>query len=320
MTRAGVAEGARRAEPRRAEARSSEHATWTRRARWSRRLPLLPALIYMIVITQLPFLVTVYDSFLSWNLLTGRKRFGGLQNYTAAFTDPTYRTAVVNTVLITAATVLIAMALGVGLAMIINEKFLGRGVVRTLLITPFLIMPTAAALVWKYTMLDASQGMVNAIIGAFGVRPVAWLQEYPLSSIVVAGVWQWTPFMMLIVLAGLQSQPDDILEAASVDGAGAFAIFRYLTVPHLKPFVQLGVVLGAINVVSTFDSIFMLTQGGPGTETTNLPFYLYQQAFQSFEIGRAAALGVVTVVGTIIVAQAALRLLSGLLAGPEVRV
>ncbi|MFF2650722.1 carbohydrate ABC transporter permease [Streptomyces sp. NPDC058045] len=299
--------------------RSAARPTGRRREAWIRRLPLLPALIYLIVLTQLPFLATLYYSVRSWNLLTGRNTFAGLDNYAAAFTDPTYRTAVLNTVVITSVTVLLSLVLGVGLALLINERFLGRGVVRTLLITPFLIMPTAAALLWKYTMLDPEQGMVNALLGLFGVEPVAWLQEYPLTSIIVAGAWQWTPFMMLIVLAGLQSMPHDVVEAAAVDGAGRFTVFRYLTVPHLKPFMQLGVLLGAINVVSTFDGIFMMTQGGPGTATTNLPYFLYQQAFQSFEIGRAAALGVVTVIGTIIVAQAALRLLSGLLAGPEAR-
>jgi sorbitol/mannitol transport system permease protein len=113
---------------------------------------------------------------------------------------------------------------------------------------------------------------------------------------------------MLILLAGLQSQPHDVLEAARVDGASAWASFRELTLPHLRTYLELGVLLGAIYIVNTFDAIYMLTQGGPGTATTNLPFYIYQRAFEGFDVGQAAALGVVTVVGTIIVATVALRL------------
>jgi sorbitol/mannitol transport system permease protein len=112
---------------------------------------------------------------------------------------------------------------------------------------------------------------------------------------------------MLILLAGLQSQPRDVLEAARVDGASVWASFRELTLPHLRTYLELGILLGAIYIVNTFDAIYMLTQGGPGTSTTNLPFYIYQRAFQGFDVGQAAALGVVTVVGTIIVATIALR-------------
>jgi sorbitol/mannitol transport system permease protein len=120
-------------------------------------------------------------------------------------------------------------------------------------------------------------------------------------------IWQWTPFEMLILLAGLQGQPRDVLEAARVDGASAWASFREITLPHLRPYLELGVLLGSIYVVNTFDAIYMITQGGPGTATTNLPFYIYQRAFEGFDIGQAAALGVVTVVGTIVVATIALR-------------
>jgi sorbitol/mannitol transport system permease protein len=134
-----------------------------------------------------------------------------------------------------------------------------------------------------------------------------------MGSVVAETVWQWTPFMMLIVLAGLQSQPRDVLEAGRVDGAGTVALFREITFPHLRRYIELGVLLGAIYVVNTFDAIYMMTQGGPGTSSTNLPFYLYQRAFLGFDIGQAAALGVVVVVATIIVATFALRVVFSLL-------
>jgi sorbitol/mannitol transport system permease protein len=145
------------------------------------------------------------------------------------------------------------------------------------------------------------------VLSLVGIGPVDWIGQYPLQMVMVELIWQWTPFMMLLILAGLTSMPRDQLEAGRVDGAGAFQLFRELTLPHLRRFIELGVVLGAIYLVNTFDAIFMMTQGGPGVASANLPFYIYQRAFQGFDIGQAAALGVVTVVGTIIVATVALR-------------
>ncbi|MGH9067307.1 MAG: carbohydrate ABC transporter permease, partial [Acidimicrobiales bacterium] len=195
----------------------------------------------------------------------------------------------------------------------------GRGVVRTLIITPFLVMPVAAALLWKTTMLDPLYGVVNYILSPFGVNHVAWVSSHPMGSIIAVVVWRWTPFMMLIVLAGLQSQPGEIVEAARVDGAGLLAIFRELTLPHLRPYIELGVLLGSIYIVNTFGTIYMMTQGGPGTATTNLTYYLFQKAFNSYGIGQAAALGIVTVFGTLIVASVALRLMATIFKFQEVR-
>ncbi len=277
---------------------------------WSRRLPLLPALVFTIVVTQIPFLLTIYYSLQSWNLARpGSPHWVGLRNYGDVFSDPVFYGAVLHTIEITFGAVVIATALGLGLALLLDRKFLGRGLVRTLLISPFLIMPTAAALLWKTTMLDPVYGIVNWVLGWFGGGGVAFVSAHPMASVITTVVWQWTPFEMLILLAGLQSQPHDVLEAARVDGATAWASFREITLPHLRTYLELGILLGAIYIVNTFDAIYMLTQGGPGTATTNLPFYIYQRAFQGFDVGQAAALGVVTVVGTIIVATIALRVL-----------
>ncbi len=277
---------------------------------WVRRLPLLPALVFTIIVTQLPFLFTLFYSLQSWNLVRpGSREFVGLSNYANVFTDSTFRTAALNTVIITASVVLIAMVLGIALALLLDRKFLGRGIVRTLLITPFLVTPVAAALLWKTTMFDPVYGIINFVLSPFGVGDVDWISRFPLPAVITELVWQWTPFMMLLVLAGLQSQPREVIEAARVDGASSVRLFRELTLPHLRRYIELGVVLGAIYVVNTFDAIYMMTQGGPGTATTNLPFYLYQRAFLGFDIGQAAALGVVVVAGTIIVSTVALRLI-----------
>ena len=281
----------------------------SRRERWLRRLPLLPALIYVVVVTQIPFLVTLWYSFQSyfWNT-PAPAHFNGVANYKAVFTNPAFRGALVRSVVMTVTAVIVAMILGVLLAVLLDRKFLGRSIVRTLIITPFLVMPVAAALVWAGPMLDPQFGLVNWLLQPFGVHHVAWLSTHALGSVILVMIWEWTPFMMLIVLAGLQSQPAETLEAAKVDGAGAFATFRELTFPHLRPYIELGILLGSIYLVNVFDQVKAMTQGGPGTATTNLPYYLYQQVNNAFDIGGAAATGVVTVILTIIVATFALRM------------
>ena len=281
----------------------------SRREAWQRRVPLLPALIYTIVVTQIPFLVTLWYSFQNYFFdVPGGAHWTGLSNYKTVFTDAAFRGALVRSVVMTATAVIVAMILGVAFAVLLDRKFLGRSVVRTLMITPFLVMPAAAALVWAGPMLDPNFGLLNYLLQPFGVHHVAWLSTHALGSVIVVMIWQWTPFMMLIVLAGLQSQPTDALEAAKVDGAGALATFRELTLPHLRPYIELGILLGSIYLVNVFDAVRLMTNGGPGTATTNLPFYLYTQVNYAFDVGGAAAAGVVTVILTIIVATFALRM------------
>ena len=288
------------------------------RRRWTRRLPLLPVLIYVVVVTQLPFLATIWYSLHSWNLLIpGSDHFTGFMSYREAFADPTFRTAVINSVELTASAVIIAMLVGTGLAILLNRKFFGRGVVRTLMITPFLVMPVAAASLWKTTIYDPVYGLLDFVLSPFGVREVAWVSTYPMPSIVALLVWEWAPFMMLIVLSGLQSEPLEVLEAARVDGASTFQSFVNITYPHIRRYIQLGLLLGSIYIVQAFGEIYMITQGGPGTATTNLPYYLYEQAFNAYNVGVAAAAGVIVLIGTEIVALFALRLVSSLMAATE---
>ena len=299
------------------------------RARWVRRAPLLPALIFTIVVTQVPFVVTLVLSSLQWNVLTpGDKSFlglgkyesfAGLKNYRTVFTDDRMRTAVLNTVVLTASVVLISVVLGLGLAVLLDRRFPGRGLARTLLIAPFLVMPVASALVWKHVLYNPTYGLFNGaanwlwqLFGAGQGPVVDFVSELPMPAVVAALVWQWTPFMMLILLAGLQAQPTDILEAARVDGAGPLKIFRWITLPHLRQYLELATLLGSLYVVQTFDAVFSITQGGPGTSTTNLPYEIYLTMFRKYEYGEAAAAGVVVVIGTMIVATFALRVVSSL--------
>jgi sorbitol/mannitol transport system permease protein len=281
------------------------------RERWKRRGPLLPALIFTIIVTQLPFVITLVYSFFSWNLLrTEGRHFAWFENYSRVLSDSTTRKALLVTVELTVGAVILSLLVGLACALLVDRKFLGRGVVRTLLIAPFLVMPAAAALLWKTTMLHPVFGLVNWALSPLGVGDVDWTSKFPLGTIITVESWHWAPFMMLILLGGLQSQDRSILEAARVEGATTLQIFRHLTLPHLRQYLELGVVLGSIYIVQTFDSIFMITQGGPGTSTTNLPFDLYLRAFRAFNVGQAAALGVIVVALTIAVSTIALRVVS----------
>ncbi|MGW2252593.1 carbohydrate ABC transporter permease [Kitasatospora sp. NPDC001660] len=279
------------------------------RGAWARRAPLLPALIFMIVVTQLPFVGTLAISFMRWNALDPAGRgFGGLTNYAHALTDPALRTSILTTVELTVTVVAVSLLLGLGAALLLDRRFLGRGLVRTMLITPFLVVPAASALLWKHALYNASyglfDGLLTAVAGDDAPQP-DWLSSLPLLSVEASLVWQWTPFMMLILLAGLQSRPLDAVEAARVDGANAWQIFRYLTLPHLRRYLELAALLGSIYVVQNFDAVFTLTSGGLGT--ANLPYTVYRTFYEGHDYGQASADGVIVVVLTTLIATLALR-------------
>ncbi len=285
-------------------------ASVSRREAWARRLPLVPAFVYVFLVTQIPFALTIYYSFFSWNLLKpGSFRFAGLDNYATLLTDESVRVAVWNTVVLTVCVIAISVILGTAVAMILNSEVFGKGLMRTLMIAPFLIMPTAGALIWKHTLLNPLYGLLPYLLTPIGLGRMDWVSRFPMVTVVTVEVWRWTPFMMLIILAGLQSQNPEVLEAARVDGANALQAFRRITLPLVRPFIELGALLGSLFVVQTYDSIYMLTYGGPGEDTTNVPFLLYLVAFQGYSIGQASAIGVVAVIITIVVATFALRTL-----------
>jgi sorbitol/mannitol transport system permease protein len=305
---------------RRARQQKQPQPTYSRRKLWRLRGPLLPALIFTIALTQVPFLVTLYISVVKWNALApGAHDFVGLGNYLNVITDAGFRGAIWNSVEMTTITVLLALLLGLGFALLLNQRFLGRGLARTLLIAPFLITPVASALVWKYLLYNPTYGLFNGILTWAGqlfnitLPQPDWVSNTPMAAIVVSLAWQWVPFEMLILLAGLQSQSSEAIEAARVDGANSWQMFRYLTLPHLRPYIELGLLLGVIYVVQAFDAIYAITSGGPGTATTNLPYQIYIMVFRKYDYGAAAAGGTIVVLLSIIVATFALRVISTLL-------
>ncbi|MBB2891220.1 sorbitol/mannitol transport system permease protein [Flexivirga oryzae] len=276
---------------------------------WARRAPLLPALIFMIIVTQIPFLATVVISFMNWNAYYPNNRgFAGIDNFKTVLTDVDAREAIIVTILLTVGVVVVSLVLGLAIALLLDRKFRGRSVARTLMITPFLIVPVAAALLWKHALYNAQYGLLNGVLKwvfGDGAPQPDWISDHPLISIIVALVWQWTPFMMLILLAGLQSRPMDVVEAAKIDGASGWQIFTNMTLPHLRQYIELSGLLGAIYIVQNFDAVFTITSGGLGT--ANLPYYIYETFYSAHNYGTASAAGVIVVIGSIIIATFALR-------------
>jgi sorbitol/mannitol transport system permease protein len=285
---------------------------------WRRRLPLLPALLIMIVLTQVPFVMSIYYSFTDWKIVPPSPRnWVGLDNYNFLLHDHFFKDAAVTSLQLTLFPVLGAIILGLGFALLLDRKFFGQGLVRTLLITPFLLMPVVVGLIWKNQMFHGLYGVLNWVIEKFGGTPVDWVSRHPTLSIIIVLIWQWTPFMMLIMLAGLQSQPADVLEAAKVDGAKPFAIFRQLTLGHLRPYMELGVLLGTIYLLQVYDQIAVMTGGGPGS--TNVPYFVFQRSIGGgWEFGQASSFSIVVVIASIVIATFSLRVLSGLLKGEEI--
>ena len=287
---------------------------------WRRRLPLLPALVFTVLITQIPFLMSIFYSLTNWKIIPpSPRKLVWFKNYARLVTsdDKFFREAAGVTVRMTVFAVLISLVLGTLFAILLDRKFFGQGFVRTLLITPFLIMPVVAGLIWKLQMFNSLYGVLNWVLNKFGIDSIEFVSKHPTSSIVTVLVWQWTPFMMLIMLAGLQGQPSDVLEAAKVDGASSFGVFRQLTLPHLRPYFELGTLLGTIYIVQAFDHVAVMTGGGPGS--TNIPYFVFKRSIGGgWLFGRASAYSIVVVVAALIIANLSLRLLSGLLEGEDI--
>jgi len=280
--------------------------------RSTRLLLVTPAIVYLVALTQAPFLLTLYYSLHKWILTSPELgvTFTGLDNY--AYTllhDATFRAAVFNLLLITGGIIVCFLVLGMLLALLLHRSFPLQPLARSLAITPFFVMPTVNAVVWKNLLLNPIFGFVSWLTTAVGLPRVDILATYPKLGIITIAVWQWTPFMMLVLLAGLQSVPEDVREAARVDGADAMSEFRSITLPMLNPYIELCVLLGTIYVLQLFGEIYVATQGGPGAATTTLPYYVFQTISQGNDVGTSSAQGVCAVILASVIAAFLLRLL-----------
>ncbi|PNY79946.1 carbohydrate ABC transporter permease [Deinococcus koreensis] len=270
-----------------------------------------PALLYLITTTQVPFFMTVYYSFFRYNLVEPDNRpFVGLANYANLLTNPENFRIVVNTLVLALGTLLLTLIIGGAMALLLNRDFPGRALLRTVMISSFLVMPIVTAVIWKNMLLNPVSGFFSWVTLRLGLQPVDFLAQYPMGSVIAMITWEWMPFAMLILLTGLQSLPDDQLEAARLDGASPLQEFQHIVLPHWSQAIQVVVLMETIALLQVYGEIYGSTSGGPGLATTNLPYFIYQKAFAEYNIGLASAAGVLTVVLTNILAVYLLRFMS----------
>ena len=235
------------------------------------RALLAPAVVTLLLWMAVPLAMTLYFSVVRYNLMQpGAKEFIALANFEYFITDPDFIPSVINTLELLGSVIGITVVLGVGLALLVRESFPGRGIVRVLLISPFFVMPTANALLWKHMMMNPVYGLLAQVWLFFGSQPVDWLTDHPLLSVILMVAWQWLPFACLIFITSLQSLDRDQMEAAGMDGANAAQKFWFLTLPHLARPIAVVVMIEMIFLMSVFAEIFTTTGGGPGNESTNL--------------------------------------------------
>jgi polyol transport system permease protein len=273
------------------------------------RLMLSPAVLLLLAWMLVPLAMTLYFSVLRYNLLTPGEEFTGFGNYEYFLTDPTFFEAIENTLLLVGGVLLITLIGGTLIALVIDQPLWGQGIVRLLVISPFFVMPTVSALVWKNMFMHPVNGLFAWVARGLGFEPVDWLADLPLFSITLIVAWGWLPFATLIILTALQSLNQEQKEAAEMDGAGPISIFAYITLPHLARALTVVVLIETIFLLSVFAEILVTTNGGPGTASTNLTFLIYVQALLQFDVGGASAGGVVAIVLANIVAIFLIRMI-----------
>ena len=265
-----------------------------------------PTLVVVGAVIIFPWLYTLWMSAFDWTI-GSTAHYVGLGNYEKLFTNARFGEAVLRTFYFTALAVAAPLVLGTAAAMIFHREFPFRGTLRGLFIMPMMATPVAVALVWTM-MFHPQQGVLNYLLSLVGLPPSLWVYSptVVIPSLVLVEVWHWTPLVMLIVLGGLAALPTEPYESARLDGASEWQLFRFITLPLVAPFILVAAVIRTIDALKTFDTIYVITGGGPGTASETINLYLYLQAFAFYNIGTASA---VVVVFFVIVLALALLLL-----------
>ena len=263
------------------------------------RFAALPAILPLVLWMIVPLAMTLYFSLIRYNLLspdTIEHFQWTLFNYEYFLTDQAFFRALLNTFILVSAVLLISVGGGIGVAVLFNRPFFGRGVARLLVISPFFIMPTVGALVWKNLLMHPVNGLFAYFSSLLGIAPVEWFSQTPLFAIILLVAWQWLPFAALILITAMQSLDEEQQDAAAMDGAGGWALFWHIILPYLARPIAAVVLIETIFLLALFAEIFVTTGGGPGLDTTNLAFLVYAQALLHYDVGGASAGGVIAVV------------------------
>jgi multiple sugar transport system permease protein len=276
---------------------------WRRPSYWPF---VVPALIVVLAVIIFPWLFTIWMSLHEWKV-GSPTTFVGLANFVRLPNDPRFVEAIGHTMFYTALSVLLPLVFGTFAAVVFHQKFPGRGFMRGVFIMPMMATPVAIALVWTM-MFHPQLGILNYLLSLVGLPAQVWVfhPATVIPSLVLVETWQWTPLVMLIVLGGLAAIPAEPYESAQIDGANIWQVFRYITLPLITPFLFIAAMIRMIDAVKSFDIIFAITQGGPGSASETINLYLYSVAFTYYDIGYGSAIAVVFFV--LIVALAAVLL------------
>ena len=268
----------------------------------------IPALVVVLAIIVFPWLFTIWMSFNEWKV-GSPTTFVGLANYVRLPNDPRFVEAVGHTVVYTALSVLLPVILGTFAAVVFHARFPFRGILRAIFIMPMMATPVAIALVWTM-MFHPQLGVLNYLLSLVGIGPQLWVfhPATVIPSLVLVETWQWTPLVMLIVLGGIAALPTEPYESAQIDGAGIWQMFRYITLPLILPFVFIAAMIRTIDAVKSFDIIFAITQGGPGSASETINVYLYSVAFVYYDLGYGSAIAVIFFALIIVLAEVLLYL------------
>ncbi|ESY90392.1 sugar ABC transporter permease [Mesorhizobium sp. LNHC229A00] len=263
------------------------------------RIFLLPAVVILFVTTIYPMVYALWLSFRNYDLSKPfiPRIFVGLTNYFEILTSQAFFHALLTTFKLMAMTLSVQLVLGVGIALLVTQKLPGMAVVRTLLLIPMMISPVIVGLVWLFLYFP-ELGYLNYFIGLVGLGPIPWITStrWALTAIAIADIWQWTPFIMMGTAAALQSLSPEPYEAARIDGNSRWDVFRYVTLPQLKPVLISLLFLRAIDAFKIYDVIYVLTKGGPGDATEVISLYIYRQSFTFWRMGVGAAASFVSLV------------------------
>lgn len=279
----------------------------TKASRSAARLMMAPAVILLLGWMLVPLTMTLWFSFRTYLPLRGGDQgWTGFDNYVRFVTSSAFWPAVSTTLIIVASVLAITIALGILLAILLDQPMWGQGVVRILVIAPFFVMPTVSALVWKNIFMDPTNGLFAHLWKFFGAEPVSWLSDAAIPSIVLIVSWQWLPFATLILLTAIQSLDSEQLEAAEMDGASPLARFGFITLPHLSRAITIVVLIQTIFLLAIFAEIFVTTGGAFGTRT--LSYLIFQRVLESQNIGLGSAGGVYAIILANIVAIFLMRI------------
>ena len=280
----------------------------TQSSRFAARLMVAPSVILLFIWMIVPLLMTIWYSFRVYRLLSPeRNGWAGVNNYTWFFNSADFWLAISNTLLLVGGVLAITIILGVLIALLIDLPVWGQGPLRILVISPFFVMPPVAASIWENLFMHPQNGMFASLAQGLGMKPILFMETYPMSSVIFIVSWEWLPFATLILLTALQSLSSEQLEAAEMDGASAVSRFRYIVMPHLTRAITVVILIQTIFLLGIFGEIFTTTQGGPGSASTTLPYMIYKQAVIAKDIGRAAAGGIIAVILANIVAYFLMR-------------